>query len=687
TARTYSGNGTASPYNVVRFLFDWYRVTYSRALIARSEELRLRTDQGTAGNNLIRVRDFGGSDLLLFDVTDPEAPARVGVAPAQIVAAGGGRFDLRFDHDNAGGNGEYVALRDGTIPEIPSSDIALRSTPSLLGGGAGAVYVALAHDSLLEGARDLANWRAERFSSLAVAESEVWDVFHNGRRDPEAIKAFAAYGLHRWATPIEFLCLVGDANEDHRNLGTVAMPDLVPSHSLWAAYEGAPEESDQYYAELTRDSEGRWDDLSDIYVGRLAVNDLDELAWNLQRMQAYEAGTGTSQQWRRRVLFLADDALSGSLGGGFGDGYGWKGPSELEFENVSRFMADSLLADHPEEELDPVVFAISDWTHPCDTACDSLPDGQCGIWCECRNPQWELEYSCTRDTVLVRVLPVLRERLNEGGLVWNYQGHANKFFLGHEEFYRDDNIGRRDVEALRNEGKPFVFLGFACHLAEFDRYDELTREDCMAEKLMNVHQSAVEEPAGAVASFASSGYEFLTPNLGFNVHVMNAFFYPERSLDPNELDGGGVGLPSSGGPGYAWTLGESTTRARLMYQADNPGSAGNTTNNRQAAQRYVLLGDPALRPDVAKPEITVTIAGEPVQNPGLPFFVNGSSYPNGAEIRFEAADSRGLTMRLVDSIQGEVPASEYTLTTIDETTDGVVQRQRLDYLATFRSEE
>lgn len=669
---------TTSPVRNARFLFDWYEITYDRRLRAVGGASALTTANGTAGNNVIQVQGFGSPSVLLFDVTDPAAPQQVGVSATQVVSDAGA-FTLSFDHDNAGGVGSYAALGDFSIPKIASEAVVAVDPPTLLGAGVGARYVVIAHDDLMAGAERLADWRRERYTSLATSTSEVYDVFNNGMRHPKAIKAYGAYALHRWSEPLTFLCLVGDANEDHRNVGAASMPDLMPSHSLWASYEGAPEETDQYYAELTKDSEGNWDDLSDIYVGRLALNTPEEFDWNLQRMEEYESGDSFGL-WRSRVLLLADDALSGDLGGGTGDGYLWK-PGELEFCNRSRLIADSLLSVHPVDQILGDVFCVNDFTHPCNTDCSS-PD--CGIWCACLNDDWVMEYTCTRDATIAAVLPELRDKLDAGVFLWNYQGHANKFFLAHEEIYRDDTIGRRDVETLDNEGRPFIFLGFACHLAEFDRSDERTREDCLAEKFMNQRQAGLETPGGAVASFASSGYEFLSPNLPFNSYVMESFFYPERSHDGGNLDGGGSTLPPDAAPGYVWTLGESTTRARLMYQADmttNP-------NFRQAAQRYVLLGDPALQPNVSKAVLAVELNGQPVEDPEGTFFASLADYPSGLTVSIVASDGRGVTaFRVVDSNEGTVDPSNYTVTTLEETGDGVARVRQLEYAFSLRDNE
>ncbi len=691
--KSYQGSGTSTPFFNARFLFDWYEVIYPRQLVARADQLQLSTETGGAGPILARVRGFtSGADVLLIDVTDPANPVQVTLVPGQVVDMGGS-FDLRFEHDNAAGTGRYLAAREAAARPIAAAEITSVGPPTLLAGGVGARWVGIAHDTLIGGTQALAAYRRTRQTAHAVRLSEVWDVFMNGRRDPAAIKSFAAYAFHRWSDPLVFLLLVGDASEDHRGVGANADPDLLPSHSLWTDYEGAPEETDQYYAEVTQDVTGRFDDLSDLYVGRLALNTPEELDWNVERIRIYET-EGADELWRRRVFLLADDAFSGDLGGGVGTGYSWQGIFEKQFCIYSQAYAESLDA-HPADDLVPEVLCLADYTSPCADSCyiadsseqfyaydcEDLYGIDCGMIYDCRitPQQWGAEYDCIRATVEPVLVPEIRNRLNDGALVWNYQGHANKYFLAHEIIWRDDVLdqSRRDVLSLRNVDRPFIFLGFACHLAEFDRADERANEDCLSEKMMNVRTPDQDRPAGAIAAFASSGFEFLFENLFFNQDVVDALFFPERSAP-------GAVLPDDGSPGYVWTLGESTTRARLNYQTRYPQDS----QRRQAAQRFVLLGDPGLSPDIGSPALSVTVDGTTVENPADPFFASTDVYPDSVTVAVTASDGRGIVeTRIVDTELGVISPDQYEVVEELETSDGVAQRVRMTRRFTLRSEE
>jgi hypothetical protein len=160
---------------------------------------------------------------------------------------------------------------------------------------------------------------------------------------------------------------------------------------------------------------------------------------------------------------------------------------------------------------------------------------------------------------------------------------------------------------------------------------------------------------------------------------MEAFFDPEQAA--------GTDLPTEPGAGgvYHWTLGESTSRSRLMFQDLNP-LPGRT---RQAAQRYVLLGDPALEPRVGTPAVEVTFNGNPVEDPGSPFFVEAADFPGPIQVVVSATNGRGIAaMRVVEVVEGvRVPVDPlaYTVAEFDTSAHGVARQKELTYEFTLRT--
>jgi hypothetical protein len=132
---------------------------------------------------------------------------------------------------------------------------------------------------------------------------------------------------------------------------------------------------------------------------------------------------------------------------------------------------------------------------------------------------------------------------------------------------------------------------------------------------------------------------------------------------------------------YRWTLGESTLRARLMFQAIYQASP----STRQAAQRFVLLGDPALEPNLGGPEFSVTVNGETVHDGQ---FLGLGGVASTMRVEAFAKDGRGVVaMRVRDSKLGEIPPSAFQIAVVDTSEHGVAQSQLLTYEAPVRAED
>jgi hypothetical protein len=130
-------------------------------------------------------------------------------------------------------------------------------------------------------------------------------------------------------------------------------------------------------------------------------------------------------------------------------------------------------------------------------------------------------------------------------------------------------------------------------------------------------------------------------------------------------------------------LGESTTRARLLYQDLYP--PGSFDRDRQAAQRFVLLGDPAVAPDAGTPEIRVTVNGVPAAN-GEYLDVPAQT-PGSVEIAATVRHGRGITgIRVLDTVRGEVPPAELSVAVVDSSADGVARAMSLSYSHPLRAD-
>src|SRR5439155_8700086 len=237
----------------------------------------------------------------------------------------------------------------------------------------------------------------------------------------------------------------------------------------------------------------------------------------------------------------------------------------------------------------------------------------------------------------------LLDRLNDGRLWWNYQGHANAQVLEHEYVWRN-YLYEYDQDRLTNDDKPFFFTAFSCHANQFAQFHEAdpTVGPCIGENLLRMPRR------GAIAAWASPGYEII-PASGtdhLNVTLAKSLF-----LRPPRDDYLGQGASAVLGEGIALTL-------LLNYAAKF-----NSPLERDVGTTYTLLGDPATRLTVGAPQMVVTANGVPVTD-GVPVFLPGQSdtleleadlVSNAAidSISLERTDASGTIL---------LPGSDYTPT-------------------------
>ena len=107
--------------------------------------------------------------------------------------------------------------------------------------------------------------------------------------------------------------------------------------------------------------------------------------------------------------------------------------------------------------------------------------------------------------------------------------------------------------------------------------------------------------AGAVSSYGSSGFEYLTPNANFTAIITDAFF------DDVPTDT----LIASDKAQARWILGELMTLAELENLARYPNPSASGGGSIGQLKRYHLLGDPLLRIDAGPPRFSVTVNGTP----------------------------------------------------------------------------
>jgi hypothetical protein len=180
--------------------------------------------------------------------------------------------------------------------------------------------------------------------------------------------------------------------------------------------------------------------------------------------------------------------------------------------------------------------------------------------------------------------------LSEGWLMVSYQGHAAFNVLAHETI-----LVRTGLGSLSNDGKPFLFFGMGCHVSDFLAEDEGRLGKSMGEELV------VMPSRGAIATYGSSGFEFLQPNRTYMEYITRNFF--ERLQD--DRSPGNLPRPpiASDSLESVWILGEQLAQSEMEILASTASS------KEEMMAQYNLLGDPLLRMDEAPPRVVATADG------------------------------------------------------------------------------
>ncbi|MGC9327464.1 MAG: C25 family cysteine peptidase, partial [Candidatus Hinthialibacter sp.] len=191
-------------------------------------------------------------------------------------------------------------IHDGDIPGPYTVDRDYMS--SLHRKDQGYNYIVVAPRFMAMTAKELARKRSEEgFEALLVDVQDIYDEFNYGYPDCQAIKNFFRYAQSEWTglSP-EFILLIGDCTWDHRDrLGTGAK-DFLPTYA--PLNNPMDDASDEWYAYLWG---GVNDYFSDLIIGRISVQNVEDLQKYLDKIDVYEK-TGVGP-WRARSVYITDD--------------------------------------------------------------------------------------------------------------------------------------------------------------------------------------------------------------------------------------------------------------------------------------------------------------------------------------------------------------------------------------------
>ncbi|MEZ4386497.1 MAG: C25 family cysteine peptidase [Candidatus Krumholzibacteriia bacterium] len=644
---------------------DWVEIDYRALYSAPFGRLRFPGGDPDVLTGNLEIDGFPLDELGLIEITDPRNPRFVDLTAANLVTVGESlTLSLQIDQ-SAGQRRFYAATRmfSNGVSDVDYNQASLQTdaTPPTQLAEDGADVLVVCHPEFREQAEAWIQYRRARDPDLTIHVVEpqaLYDWYTGGLKNPWAIKrlvnhALASPGWGSWA-----LVLLGGANENPRELGVASdgrqwSRDWVPTHfHVQDVGQGLPPEvlaSDMWFGYPPAGNETNFPGGNNItgvpslYIGRIPCDSPADLARVLGKIQQVEAGDG--QAWRRRGIFLSDDAWSsGTLdAGGFTIEYHG---SELAFEqSENRVLADRWANNAGMVSLVVDTVMLRPFMTPLHPSIDMVVGLE-----EARN-------FCEESGATTSLI----NALNAGATLAHYQGHANHYVMAHENWLLDSRINnyRFDLDRITNVGRPWLFCGMGCHLGDFIQNvagPNGNTEPGLGEKLLFLIEG------GAVAVYASSGYEFLSTNKTFSEVFIDvlAISPPRVTVDGRDT-------------GTRWMLGE------LMWKSgQNMLGISQSSTVREMVYQYSVLGDPLLMLDAGPPEVEAAlVGGGPLEAQTALVALDGS---NRRVVNLQARDEAGIDRLVVRDSAG----NDLTASTVEATPfypDG--RTQIMDYVITL----
>lgn len=631
---------------------DWFDVTYWRRYRALSGYLACNSAQSAnAAYELYATGFQDTTGIRAYDVTDPLDPRRVTGLKVETVAPFS--FALRMQDSTGASQRRYVMFN---APKYPPTDRYTAVTRYALENNTAGDYLLIVPEAFRTVMQPLVDLRIAQGMSVVVAPAEgIYDEFNGGRHSAYAIKRFIKYAYNNWNA--RFVLLAGDgAGEDPQNFYGSSGVDWIPTQMLPSPVPVYIPNTGDYASELQpADPWYVWcvdpsctdpslaPKLHDLYFGRLPVNSAAEAASVVQKLVNYE-NVSAADAWRRRILLSADDEFSGEnlFGGGATPGYCQRN-YETRFRQLNETIQSVILNEAGLRRSEVELFNEQDYINDTGNLTITLPCPAC-VPDTCRTDRNQ-----TISNARSNVTPRLFTRLNSGRLWWNFQGHANESVLSHESFYQNDPA-TDDNTLYSNASLPFLFSAFSCHSNNFGRYYERLNQATPLASLGERMVTVPNDRGGAIASWASVGYEIIPSNgvSHINVEFARALFSrPPRDPDLSDR-------------GSRVVLGEAIALALVRWEPQVRGDP----LQRSVGMSYTLLGDPATRLSIGSPQALVTANGDTVTD-NLPVRL----HTLGDTLRLEAdlvSNQKIDTLWIDRSIDGGpsvlIPATDYTVT-------------------------
>jgi len=626
---------------------DVIEATYNRFYIARGNTLQF-TSGGSGGLFEIHVTGFTGAvapNVVVYDVTNPLAPDSI---TGIVVSSNGPGWEAVFRTDATTGERRFVALIPGAETPLSGSavvaDVAsnLRQ-PTAYGAGNIARSILVSPEPFSGETTRLANYRRAQGYVVDQADiADIYDEFNGGIKSARAVRRYLRHAWLAWTPRPLHVILVGDGSLDYRKHLPESSVDWVPTYYKFSTisdnYGNELVAQDPYYSlNLASVEPGAGDFVPSVSLTRLPVSNSSELRDVVDKIINYEKFQATDS-WRGRQILYSDDEYSNGITAS--NPYCFN-PQEPFFQVASHEMAAVTASSPGGPDINNIVIDLKTYT-------DAVPpSGTCksfaAVLAQVNQPG--------------NVIDDLISEMNVGGLILNFETHANRYIISHEGIltngtgsYAPTSTGTPD--RTQNVGRPWYAMVWGCHTNEFADGPFMNRTIEVVDTLDAIGEMWLLMPQrGSIGSLGSTALEYLEMNRTYNGIVSQSFY----STPPSPSTGPG------GTPEARWILGE------VMLAAEIQNGFEPLPDQAVMNRTLHLFADPMLRMDALPPRVAdVSVEGQP-------FADNGSL----------TTDSPTGSLSLVANLRDEVGIDSVYVTEQDIATSAVTPVDPSSYSVAF----
>lgn len=278
---------------------DWFEVTYTHQLQAQADQLFFEyPESGTVRQ--YRVGGFSSMNIDVLDITSPLEPISVQIQPG---SQQGSTYQAEFIAQHP----EIARYLITSSPPKKPQAVTQYTFKNLHDTTLGADYIIIAHPNFISTAQTLADYRsAQGLRSMVVDLEDIINEFNDGIYHSLAIKSFLAYALANWAPPApSYVVLVGSGHWNFyyrpgptNNYSSAEI--FMPPHLAWVdPWQGEVDSASALGMIVGNDL------LPDLAIGRIPVENPEELSTVINKIIAYESQVDFNQP--DRLLFVADN--------------------------------------------------------------------------------------------------------------------------------------------------------------------------------------------------------------------------------------------------------------------------------------------------------------------------------------------------------------------------------------------